>query len=135
MEYLKLLYELPAVLGGTLILAYASPWKLNLRHAPLMMFLVGLLVQFLPGFIDIALALVIPAGWLQAFLGIELAAHAPLKVTVPKLPRKVQLQEFATRAYPNPDDDSPERPDDEETPPEPEESPQVNTVRSFVPKL
>lgn len=102
--YLRLLYELPAVLGGTTMLAYLSPVKFDVRFSPLLMFVVGLLVQLLPPVVGIALAMALAAAWLQFVLGISLTEHEPLKVQVklPKLPRQVPIRQFVTRAYPDP---------------------------------
>ena len=139
MEYLRLLYELPAIIAGTTIVAYMSPWKFQARFLPLVMFIVGLFVLTMPQLIDMALCLTIPAAWLmQRVLGISVDGHDPLKIRLPKVPdrwkKPLPIQQFVTKAYPSPD--SPAEDDaDEEIPPEPEESSQVSAVPSYVPSL
>ena len=140
MEYLRLLYELPAIVAGTTIVAYMSPWKFQARLLPLVMFIVGLLVLLMPQLIDMALCLTIPAAWLmQRILGIEVDNHEPLRVKLPTIRApKFELRQFATRAFPNPlddDADAPEDVEDVDDPPEREESSQVSTVPSYVPSL
>lgn len=138
MDYWHLIYVLPAIIAGTTILAYVSPWKFQARFTPLAMFLVGLLVLCMPEMIDMALALTLPAAWLQErILGISFTAHDPLpvKFRMPDLRRpKVVLQQFVDRAYPNPDTVEPQAEDPDE-PPEHEPGDTVSTVQSYVPAL
>lgn len=139
MEYLRLLYELPAIVAGTTIVAYMSPWKFQARFLPLVMFIVGLLVLTMPQLIDMALCLTIPAAWLmQRVLGISVDGHDPLKIKLPVIRApKFELRQFATKAYARPDDpdEAEDVPDDVDEPPEQEESSQVSTVPSYVPSL
>lgn len=137
MEYLRLLYELPAIVSGTTILAYLSPWKIEHRFMPAIMFLVALVVLQLPEFIAMSLCLTIPAAWLQAKLGIELHGHEPLKVTLPAIRKpKVEIKKFVTRAYPDPDaKDEEDEPEDADTPPEHEAGETITDVPKFVPSL
>lgn len=139
MEYLRLLYELPAIVSGTTILAYLSPWKIAHRFMPLIMFLMALTVLNVPEMFSLALCLAIPAAWLQAQLGIELHSHDPLRVTLPKLRKpKIEIRKFVTRAYPDPSQEDPEPEhdaDDPEAPPEHEPPAQVTAVKKFVPSL
>lgn len=138
-HYLHLIYQLPAIVAGATLVAYLLPVKLPPRFAPLLLFIVGLLVMVLPWSVDIALALTIPAAWLQARLGIDLHSHEPLKLTVPKirLPRKIPIRQFVTQAYPNPEDeDGATDTEHEDTPPpDPEPGSTVSTVPQYVPRL
>ena len=140
MEYLRLLYELPAIVAGTTIIAYMSPWKFQTRFLPLVMFLVGLLVLRVPELLDLALALTIPAAWLQErVLGISVDGHEPLKVPVRalKLPKRIQLRNFATRAYPDPNTEVPQEPQETSDDPQPAPEPgaAVTDVPKWVPRL
>lgn len=103
MIYLHLVYQLPAVAAGTVTVAYLLPWRLAPRFAPLLMFAVALAVLRLPAWIDLALALTIPAAWLTGRLGIDLHSHEPLRVRLPELRlTKPPVQEYASKAYPDP---------------------------------
>lgn len=146
MEYLRLLYELPAIVAGTTILAYLSPVKIAHRFTPLLMFIVGLVVLQLPEFIDMALCLTIPAAWLLGQFSIDLHGHEPLKVSVklPKLPNRIPIRQFVTRAYPDPAAETGEPDDEDESPTERGEVPVVKSqeppelvteVQKFVPPL
>lgn len=141
-HYLRLIYQLPAIVSGATMVAYLLPVKLPRRFAPLLLFITSLLILLLPEIIDMALALTLPAAWLQDKLGIDLHSHEPLRITMPKirLPKKIPIQQFVTRAYPHPDDTVPvqEGTGQDEDPGEPpalEASQTVSTVKSFVPPL
>lgn len=144
MNYLQLIFELPALVSATVMIAYLLPVKFEPRFAPLLMFIVGLLVLNMPETIDMALCLALPAAWLQRLLGIDLHGHEPLNVgpAVEKArsaavaardrvrkPKPVELVEFATRAYPSPDAEAEPEAEDPEPPV------QAGTVKSFVPPL
>lgn len=139
MEYLRLLYELPAIVSGTTILAYMSPWKIAHRFMPLIMFLMALLVLQVPEFISLAMCLAIPAAYLQAKLGIDLHSHDPLKIKLPAVRKpKFELRQFVTKAYPSPDEqdaEPEEAPEEDEAPPEHEDNEQVTAVKKYVPSL
>lgn len=139
-HYLRLIYQLPAIIAGTTMVAYLLPVKVPPRFAPLLLFITGLIVLMLPEFIDMALALTIPVAWIQSKLGIDLHSHEPLKITVPKirLPKKLQIQQFVTQAYPDPEAEpaAQEAGEHEDAPPpELEPGDTVSTVPSFVPRL
>lgn len=137
MNYLHLIYQLPAVVAGTVTVAYVLPWKLAPRFAPLLMFAVALAVMRIPAWVCLALALTIPAAWLSGKLGIDLHSHEPLKIRLPQLRMtRMPLTEFAERAYPDPAED----PDGKTEPPGPAETrpPEpalASRSRSFVPDL
>lgn len=148
MNYYHLIYQLPAILAGTTIAAYLSPVKLPPRFAPLLMFLVGLIVLAVPEVVSMALALTVPAAWLQTIFKIDLHSHEPLKVTIPKVKLrkpKFELRNFITKAYPNPDAPVTEPADDADEEPLSErgEVPivksgagaTVSTVPRYVPSL
>jgi hypothetical protein len=141
MDWVHLIYELPAVAAGTVLLAYLLPWKLQPRFAPLLLFCVALAVMKLPPWIDLALAMTIPAAYLLGKLGVDLHSHEPLRIKLTGLkPLRVPLQEFAKRAYPDPAGVS-ETPSSGET--EDQETAEVpgpaahqeGRPRSFVPSL
>lgn len=139
-HYLHLIYQLPAIVAGATMAAYLLPVRLPPRYAPLLLFITGLIVMLLPEFIDMALALTIPAAWLQSKLGIDLHSHEPLKVSLPKirLPKKIAIQQFVTQAYPNPDDETAGQEvveQEDAPPPDLETGDTVSTVPSFVPRL
>lgn len=152
MEYLRLLYELPAIVAGTTMLSYLSPWKVQARFIPLLMFIVGLLVLTMPVVVSLALGLTIPAAWLQKQLGIVTEGHEPLNVgpvtaKVKGVVQKIRdrygkpeliIKKFVEHAYPSPDDetagqDTSEVVDDE--PPEHEPGETVTDIPKFVPSL
>jgi hypothetical protein len=141
MEYLRLLYELPAIVSGCTMLAYLLPVKFEIRFAPLLMFVVALLVLWMPEFVDLALCLTIPATYFQEnILGIKMDGHEPLKLTVPKvkLPKRakpVPIQEFATQAYPDPAAEPEDDEHSDDDPPKLEPPTVISTVKSFVPPL
>lgn len=129
MEYLRLLYDLPAVVAGSVIVAYLSPWQFRARFAPLVMFVIGLLVLCAPQLVDLALALTIPAAWLVRALGIDVYGQVPLKVTLPRVRfRNVQVRQFVEGAYPVPGSDG-------EPVTEYGEGAAGTTVKSFVPRI
>lgn len=136
MIYLHLLYELPAILAGTTLISYLSPWKMTARAVPLLMFVMALLVMLLPQIFGLALCLSLLAGWLADRLGMSFSGHDPVKVALPKLRRpKIQLRQFVTRAYPDPETLDAQEEDDVDEPPQQEAGDTVSTVRSYVPAL
>lgn len=138
MIYLHLLYELPAVLSGTLLIAYLSPWKVSPRVIPLLMFLMALLVLGLPQIIGLALCLTLLAGYFADKLGMSFTGHEPVSLTLPKVslrrPRIV-VKDFVKAAYPDPETVADQEEDDPDEPPQPEPGDQVSTVPSYVPKI
>lgn len=134
MEYFRLLYELPAVVAASTMLAFLSPWQFRSRFAPLIMFLAGLLVLMLPEFIDMALCITIPAAWLQSKLGIDMHGHEPLKLSLPVIRlKRAQVKQFVTSAFTDPD--RTDTGDDMPLEPEPERNCTASTVQSFVPPI
>ena len=142
MEYFHLIWQLPAIVAGTTMLAYLSPWKIQPRFMPLLMFIIGMIVLTCPPFVSLALGLTIPAAYLQNKLGIELHGHEPLNITLPKLPAKIRerfekplpIQPYAGKAYPNPAEE-PEAGEHEDEPPEQEPGDTVTDVPKYVPPL
>lgn len=134
MEYLRLLYELPAITAGTTIVAYVSPWAFRSRFIPLVMFAVALVVLSIPQFADMALALTIPAAWVQEkLLGITIEGHEPLRVKLPvRRLRTLPVEQFVTSAFPGPGSDDP---GGGTVPQELEPSGTSSSVKSFVPPI
>lgn len=143
MEYLHLIWQLPAIVAGTTMLAYVSPWKIQPRFMPLLMFIIGMIVLTCPAFVSLALGLTIPAAYLQSKLGIDLHSHEPLKITLPQIRKpQVLLREFAARAYPSPADEAAGQDTSEvveehdpEDPPKHEPGSNVTVVPNYVPPL
>lgn len=135
MNYLKLIYEMPAVAAATTMIAYALPFRVTPRFVPALIFFVSMLVILLPVPVALALAMVIPAAWLLGILGVDLHGHDPLKIRLPKirLPKTVPLQEFVTRAYPDPSEDG--MPPEGDSEDEPQASQTVRVAKSFIPRL
>lgn len=128
MPYLRLLYELPAVVSGTTMIAYLLPFRFAPRFGPLLMFLVSLAVLAVPENVSLALALMIPAAWLQNVLGIDMHGHDPLVLRLPKIRlRRPVITEYADKAYPDPGDSVQEE--------APREAAQETRIRKFVPSL
>lgn len=144
MDYLHLLYELPAIVSGTTMLAYLWPRKITPHFVPLLTFIVALIVLALPGYIDIALALVLPVALLHAWLGVSLTGHDPIKAPSLKeirekiKPAKFELRQFVTRAY-MPGGVPAKTPDDEpvvEDSAVSQEVPEQKTAtKSYIPEL
>lgn len=141
--YWRLLFEIPAILSGTVMVAYLWPKRITPHFVPALMFLVALVVLALPAYIDLALAVIPLVAKIQQYLGIDLTNHEPVKV--PDLTNvrnrlrlsKATLQTFVTRAYPAPGTEAPEPvPEPEPEPPEQREvraGPRL--PRRFVPEL
>ena len=55
----------PAVVGGSTMISLLSPWKVQARAVPALLFLVGLIVMVLPTLPVVALALMLPAAWIR----------------------------------------------------------------------
>lgn len=141
MNYYHLFFQIPALVSGVTMVAYLLPVRFEPRFAPLLMFVIALLVLVMPVTIDMALCLALPAAWLQKFLGIDLHGNEPLNIGPAvegakkaaqaardrvRKRKPVEAIEYATKAFPSPDDVSE---------PDPEPPEQVSTVRSFVPAL
>jgi hypothetical protein len=118
-EYFRLVLDLLAVIGGSSMVSLLSPWRMTARFVPALLFIVGMIVIVLPTLAVAALALMLPAAWIQKLLGIELVGHEPLNVgpAVEKarnaaqaarekvLPSKpVEVTQFVDRPYPSPED-------------------------------
>lgn len=141
MDYLHLLWQLPAIVSGTTMLAYLWPRKITPHFVPLLTFIVALIVLALPGYIDIALALVLPVALLHSWLGVSLTGHDPIKAPSLKeirekiKPAKFELRQFVTRAY-TPGGAPEERAEEVKDSPVAQEEPaQTSAVKSFVPEL
>jgi hypothetical protein len=121
MEYIRLLLDLLAVIGESSMISLLSPWRMQARAVPVLLFVVGMIVMVLPMLPVAALAMMLPAAWLQRFLGIDLHSHEPLNVApaVEKArsaaqtarekvrPSKpAEVQQFVTKAYPSPEDEA-----------------------------
>lgn len=136
MEYLKLLYELPAIMAGVTVVCNLAPVTVDKRLIPALVFAMALVVLQVPEYVDLSLALTLPAGMLLAFIGIRLTEHEPIKYHVPKhRKRKAPDQTFADRPYERPGTETEPQDDEEEIPPEQEAGETLSVVRSFVPKL
>lgn len=118
-DYLHLLLDLPAVVGASTMISLLSPWKVQARAVPALLFVVGLIVMVLPMLPVVALALMLPAAWIQRLLGIELHGHEPVNVAPAvekarsaaqaarermRTPEPVDITAYATHAYPAPGD-------------------------------
>ena len=156
MDYLKLVFDLPAIVAGATILAYSLPVKLPPRCAPLLLFLTGILIWFLPAFIVFPLALTLPAAYLMKLLGIDMHSHDAAdyskaveltKTGARKARDRIKppvTQEYVTHGYPQVDapvvdeDIPPENPGEHEDPEPPlklEAGATVTDTPKFVPRL
>jgi hypothetical protein len=105
MDYWHLLYELPAIVSGTVMFAYLWPRRITPHFVPLVTFIFALIVMVLPVLPVLALALTLPVGMIQKFVGLSMTEHDPLEL--PSLaevrekirPAKFELRQFVTRAY------------------------------------
>ena len=119
MDYFHLLLDLPAVVGGSTMASLLSPWKVQARAVPALLFVVALIVMALPMLPVVALALMLPAAWIQRLLGIELHGHEPVNISPAvekarsaartarerlRTPEPVDITAYATHAYPAPGD-------------------------------
>jgi hypothetical protein len=120
MDYWHLLLDLPAVVGGATMISLLSPWRMQARAVPVVLFVVGLLVMFLPVPIVAALALMLPVALVQRLMGIELHGHEPMninpaiekarsaaqaareRVRKPEPVEPMEVTTFAAQAYPAP---------------------------------
>lgn len=137
MEYLRLLYELPAIMACSFIVANLLPVRIDTRVVPVIMFCAGLVVLALPAYVSLSLALTIPAALVMARLGMPLTAHEPIKYHVPKhikTKTKGLTKTFASRAYVRPGEETHEYLD-ADVPPEQPAGETHSSVKSFVPPL
>jgi hypothetical protein len=119
MNYWHLLLDLPAIVGGSSMISLLSPWRMQARAVPALLFVIGLIVLALPMTIVTAMALMLPAALIQRYLGIELYGHEPVNVAPAvdlarsatqvararmQKPKPVEVTEFVTQAYPAPED-------------------------------
>jgi hypothetical protein len=113
-NYVHLLLDLLAVIGGSSMISLLSPWKVQARAVPALLFAVGLVVMALPMMPVAALAMMLPVAWLQRFFGIDLTSHeaadyspatAKARAGVQaareriRKPKPIVVTEFATKAY------------------------------------
>lgn len=129
MPYVRLLLDLLAIVGGSSILAFLSPWQVTARVIPLLIFVTAMIVMVLPTLPLVALAMMLPTALIQKLLGIKLTGHEPLDV-VPAIEKAksaaesarerfgkskpAEVTQFVTRAFPHPDQpDEAELADDE----------------------
>lgn len=142
MDYYHLIYELPAIVSGTTMLAYLWPRKITPHFVPLLTFIVALIVMVLPVLPVVALALVLPVAMLHKWLNVSLTGHEPIEVPSLKeirekiRPAKFELRQFVTRAYtpdgvPGGDVEA----EVKDSPVSEEEPAQQTAVKSFVPEL
>jgi hypothetical protein len=130
MDYVRLVLDLLAIIGGSSMVALLSPWRVQPRAVPLLLFVVALVVMVLPLTVVLAMSLMVPAALIMRYLGIELADNEPadyspatakarstaqaarMRVQERGWRRKpVEVTEFATRAY-----EPPGEPDEAELP-------------------
>jgi hypothetical protein len=125
MDIVHVVAVLLALVGATPAVTLLSPVKVAHRAVPGIMIIASLVLWFLPTGIDLALACVPVAAWISARLGIEHAGHEAAdysgltpaveraksaaqavrgRVRKPQEAEPVEITEFVTRAYPNPDD-------------------------------
>jgi hypothetical protein len=105
MDYFNLIYQLPAIVSGTALVAYLWPRRITPHFIPLLTFVVALIVLALPVFPAVALALCLPVGIIHKLIGVSLTGHDPLEL--PSLaevrekiqPPKFELRQFVTRGY------------------------------------
>jgi hypothetical protein len=148
MDWLHLIYQVPAVFTGSVLVSRCLPFKLNARYGTLLTFLVALVVLLMPVLPDMALALIWPVDILHRFHGVSLAGQDPVKVPGVAQVRKrlkpptFDIKKYATRAYVRPGEEQPESPDD--VPESPDDAPgeeeteapeQVQAVKSYIPEL
>jgi hypothetical protein len=118
-DYWHLLVDLPAIIGASSMLALLSPWRMQPRAVPALLFIVAMIVLVLPTLPVVALALMLPAALLQRYLGIDLHGHeaADYSPAVEKArdatraarqrarrPKPVAVTQFVTHAFPAPED-------------------------------
>jgi hypothetical protein len=146
MDYLHLLYQLPAVFTGSVMVSRLLPFKLDKRYGPLLTFLVALCVLLLPVLPDMALALIWPVDLLHRFHKTTVTGHEPVKVPgvaqVRKRlkPPRCDITKYATRAYLRMGEEpAPAGPpeDDEDAPGEVPvvKSDDPPAIRSYIPAL
>ena len=134
MDYYHLIYQVPAIVSGTTMLAYLYPRRVLPHFIPLLTFLVSLGVLVMPVLPAVALAVTPLVALFHQVLGLNLTAHEVLEVPKASAVRakirrpKVTLRQFVTRAYPAPGSDEPA----EETT---EEVSEESQVTSFIPEL
>lgn len=119
MNYWHLLLDLPAVVGGSSMLALLSPWRMQARAVPALLFVVGMIVLVLPTLPVVALALMLPAALIQRYLGIDLHGHEPVNIAPAvekakgaaqaarervRRPKMAEITQFVNKAYPSPED-------------------------------
>jgi hypothetical protein len=88
MHRMNLLYDVPAIVSGTAMVAYLWPRKILPHVVPLLTFI----VLALPVFPDVALALVLPVAIIHKLFSISLTEHELLA-----LPEMKQVSERCAR--------------------------------------
>lgn len=119
MDWTHLLLDLPAIIGASSMISLLSPWRMQPRAVPALLFIIGLIVMLLPMLPVVALALMLPAALIQKYLGIDLHGHEPLNAAPAvetaksaaqsarervRKPKRAEVTEFVTKAYPAPGD-------------------------------
>lgn len=69
----SLLYIVPAIISGTLLVSRVWPRRVTQRWVPLLMLGVGLVVLALPVALAVILAAMLPAAWLAGVMGLTFA--------------------------------------------------------------
>lgn len=111
MEYWKLLFEIPAAVAASVMFVNVMPFSVDKKLNPWVMFLAALLALFMPLYLDLALAMTLPMGFIYGWTGVRLQGHEPVKLPIEQVktvasklkpPRKTEVQEFLTKEYPDP---------------------------------
>lgn len=112
MEFIWIILAILAAVAGSALIANLLPFAIDKKLNPLVMFLSALVALVLPHILIIALAMTIPMGLLYGWTNIRLQGHEPVKLPVEqvkglakkvKIPKKVEVTEFLTREYPDPE--------------------------------
>lgn len=134
-DYWHLIYEIPAIISAATIVTDILPFSLDRRYVALLVFLVSLVVLNLPAIVSLALGLVLVVSVINKYLGVSFSAKEPVVIPFGKyrtaimkvrLPKKTEVREFLTRAYPTGTVTEEAVIDDSE---------QLTVVRKFVPDL
>jgi hypothetical protein len=114
-NYLDLIYQIPAAVTASTAIAYALPFSLPARFNPVLLFLCALMVLSLTVKIDIALAICGPISLIHNYLGVRLQGHEPVKIPWRRSlayaqefrdrMKKTEVREFLSHPYPDPEED------------------------------